>query len=309
MRLITFTAANAAPRIGVRVGHRILDIEAASRVDGEPLPSTMRALLAQGRGALSRVQALAKAAQSQAGRYSGTMFEERAIRYLAPVPDPDKFLCVGKNYRAHLEELKKNDLIKEMPEEVTGFVKLNSSLTGHEAKIVKPADVKHLDYEPELVFVIGRRALGVTSDDDPWDYIAGVTVLNDLTDRDMQKREVASGSRFWTSKNAPGFGPVGPEIVTIDEIRDPYDLWMVCTVNGEERMRVNTRDQIWKIDDILEHFSRTIPLEPGDCFSTGAPGGVAVGKPNAEALFLQPGDVVECSIDGITTLRNTIVAP
>jgi 5-carboxymethyl-2-hydroxymuconate isomerase/acylpyruvate hydrolase len=216
---------------------------------------------------------------------------------------------VGKNYRAHLEELKKNDLIKEMPEEVTGFVKLHSSLTGHDAKIVKPAAVKHLDYEPELVFVIGKRALGVTRDDDPWEYVAGVTVLNDLTDRDMQKREVASGSRFWTAKNAPGFGPVGPEIVTLDEIPDPYDLWMVCTVNGEERMRVNTREQIWKMNDILEHFSRTIPLEPGDCFATGAPGGVAAGKPNAESLYLKPGDVVECSIDGITTLRNTIVAP
>ncbi|HUR60462.1 MAG TPA: fumarylacetoacetate hydrolase family protein [Opitutaceae bacterium] len=309
MRLVTFTTATTAPRIGVRVGHRVLDIEAASRVDGEPLPSSMKALLREGRGKLSRVQALAKAAQSQAGRFSGAMFEERAIRFLPPVPDPDKFMCVGKNYRAHLEELKKHDLIKEMPEEVTGFVKLNSSLVGHEAKIVKPAAVAHLDYEPELVFVIGRRALGVSPDDDPWDYVAGVTVLNDLTDRDMQKREVASGSRFWTSKNAPGFGPVGPEIVTIDEIADPYDLWMTCSVNGEERMRVNTRDQIWKMNDILAHFSRTIPLEPGDMFSTGAPGGVAVGRPNAESLYLQPGDVVECSIEGITTLRNTIVAP
>jgi 2-keto-4-pentenoate hydratase/2-oxohepta-3-ene-1,7-dioic acid hydratase in catechol pathway len=309
MRLVTFTSATTTPRIGVRVGHRVLDIEAASRVDGEPLPSSMKALLREGRGKLSRVQALAKAAQSQAGRFSGAMFEERAIRFLPPVPDPDKFLCVGKNYRAHLEELKKHDLIKEMPEEVTGFVKLNSSLVGHEAKIVKPAEVAHLDYEPELVFVIGRRALGVSPDDDPWDYVAGVTILNDLTDRDMQKREVASGSRFWTSKNAPGFGPVGPEIVTIDEIADPYDLWLTCSVNGEERMRVNTRDQIWKMNDILAHFSRTIPLEPGDMFSTGAPGGVAVGKPNAEDLFLKPGDVVECSIEGITTLRNTIVAP
>jgi 5-carboxymethyl-2-hydroxymuconate isomerase/acylpyruvate hydrolase len=309
MRLVTFTSAGSAPRVGVRVGHRVLDIEAGSRVNGEPLPSTMRALLREGRGAMSRVQALAKAAQSQAGRYSAAMFEERAIRFMPPVPDPDKFLCVGKNYRAHLDELKKHDLIKEMPEEVTGFVKLNSCLTGHDTKIVKPAAVARLDYEPELVFVIGKRALGVKSTDDPWDYVAGVTVMNDLTDRDMQKREVASGSRFWTSKNAPGFGPVGPEIVTLDEIADPYDLWMVCAVNGEERMRVNTRDQIWKMNDILEHFSRTIPLEPGDCFSTGAPGGVAVGKPNAEALFLKPGDVVECSIDGVTTLRNTIVAP
>jgi len=309
MRLVTFTSAGSAPRVGVRVGHRVLDIEAASRVNGEPLPSTMRSLLREGRGAMSRVQALAKAAQSRAGPYSGAMFEERAIRFLPPVPDPDKFLCVGKNYRAHLEELKKHDLIKEMPEEVTGFVKLTSCLTGHDTKVVKPAAVARLDYEPELVFVIGKRALGVKKTDDPWDYVAGVTVLNDLTDRDMQKREVASGSRFWTSKNAPGFGPVGPEIVTLDEIADPYDLWMVCTVNGEERMRVNTRDQIWRMNDILEHFSRTIPLEPGDCFSTGAPGGVAVGKANAEALFLKPGDVVECSIDGVTTLRNTIVAP
>jgi 2-keto-4-pentenoate hydratase/2-oxohepta-3-ene-1,7-dioic acid hydratase in catechol pathway len=310
MRLVTFTTANGSPRIGVRVGHRVLDIEAASRVDGEPLPSSMKALLREGRGKLSRVQALAKAAQAQAGRFAGAMFEERAIRFLPPVPDLDKFLCVGKNYRAHLEELKKNDLIKEIPGEVTGFVKLNSCLTGHDTKVVKPAAVKHLDYEPELVFVVGKRVLGFDPvDDDPWDYIVGVTVLNDLTDRDMQKREVASGSRFWTSKNAPGFGPVGPEIVTLDEVGDPYDLWMVCTVNGEERMRVNTRDQIWKMGDILAHFSRTIPLEPGDMFATGAPGGVAVGKANAEALYLQPGDVVECSIEGITTLRNTIVAP
>ena len=133
--------------------------------------------------------------------------------------------------------------------------------------------------------------------------------INDLTDRDAQKREVASGSRFWTGKNIPGFGPLGPEIVTMDEIPDPYDLWMVCTVNGEQRMRVNTRDQIWKLPDILEHFSRHIPIEPGDMFSTGAPGGVAVGKANAAELFLKPGDVVECSIEGFATLRTHIVAP
>lgn len=310
MRLVTYSPLpNGTPRAGVRVGHRILDIEAGSRVDGEPLPSSMKALLKEGRGALSRVRALAKAAQSNAGRFAAAMHEEGAIRFLPPVPDPDKFLCVGKNYKSHLEELKKNDLIKEMPEEVTGFVKLASCLVGHNAKVVKPAAVAHLDYEPELVFVIGRHALGVTQDDDAMDYIAGVTLLNDLTDRDMQKREVASGSRFWTSKNAQGFGPLGPEIVTLDEIADPYDLWITCAVNGEERMRVNTREQIWKMNDILEHFSRTIPLEPGDMFSTGAPGGVAVGMPNAEDLFLKHGDVVDCSIEGITTLRTTIVAP
>ena len=310
MRLVTYSAGAQPARSGVRVGHRVLDIEGASRVQGEPLPSSIKGLLQMGRGALARVQGFVKAAQTGAGRFSSAMHEERAVRFLPPIPDPDKFICVGKNYRAHLEELKKHDLIKEMPGEVTGFVKVNSSLVGHDARVVKPAEVERLDYEPELVFVIGKRAQGVkANDEDAFDYVVGVTILNDLTDRDMQKREVASGSRFWTSKNAAGFGPLGPEIVTMDEIADPYDLWMVCVVNGEERMRVNTRDQIWKLPQILEHFSRTMAIEPGDMFSTGAPGGVAVGKPNAESLFLKPGDVVECSIEGLTTLRTTIIAP
>jgi 5-carboxymethyl-2-hydroxymuconate isomerase/acylpyruvate hydrolase len=93
----------------------------------------------------------------------------------------------------------------------------------------------------------------------------------------------------------------------MDEIPDPYNLWMTCSVNGEERMRVNTSDQIWKLPDIVEHFSQYIPIEAGDMFSTGAPGGVAVGKPNAAALFLKPGDVVECAIEGIATLSTKIV--
>jgi 5-carboxymethyl-2-hydroxymuconate isomerase/acylpyruvate hydrolase len=232
--------------------------------------------------------------------------DARSIRHHPPVPDAEKFLCVGKNYKTHLAELRANDLLTETPQEPTAFVKLNSSLVGHDAKVARPQGITRLDYEPELVFVIGKRALGVKRAD-AFSHVVGVTILNDLTDRDAQKREVASGSRFWTGKNIPGFGPLGPEIVTMDEIRDPYDLWMSCSVNGELRMRVNTADQIWKLPDILEHFTRYIPFQPGDMFSTGAPGGVAVGKKNADALFLKPGDVVECSIEGITTLRTHIV--
>jgi 5-carboxymethyl-2-hydroxymuconate isomerase/acylpyruvate hydrolase len=257
---------------------------------------------------MQRVQALADAAQAGDARFAQAWVAESEIRYLPPIPDADKFLCVGKNYRQHLEELKRTNLIREIPEEPTSFIKLNSCLAGHKEQVVIPDGVVRLDYEPELVFVIGKRALGVKKAD-AFDYVAGVTILNDLTCRDLQQREVASGSRFWTAKNIPGFGPLGPEMITLDEIRDPYDLWMTCSVNGEERMRVNTRDQIWKLPDIIEHFSRFIPIEPGDMFSTGAPGGVAVGKPNAAALFLKPGDVVECAIDGIMSLSTTIIAP
>jgi 5-carboxymethyl-2-hydroxymuconate isomerase/acylpyruvate hydrolase len=286
MRLLTFCRNdNPAPHVGVRQGTRVVDLG----------PGRMKDLLAAGPAALER-----------AGKSSGPVLDERAIRYLPPIPDADKFLCVGKNYRQHLAELRANDLLTETPQEPTAFVKLNSCLVGHDAKVARPQGITRLDYEPELVFVIGKRALGAKAAE-AFDYVAGVTILNDLTDRDAQKREVASGSRFWTGKNIPGFGPLGPELVTMDEIKDPYDLWMTCAVNGEERMRVNTRDQIWKLPVILEHFSRYIPIEPGDMFSTGAPGGVAVGKPNAAELFLKPGDVVECSIDGIATLRTYII--
>ncbi len=291
MRLITFSLKDPpAPRLGVRRGKKILDLG----------PGRMRDLLAGGAAALERIRALDFSKHS--------ILEEAQIRYLPPIPDAEKFLCVGKNYRQHLEELRRNDLLTETPQEPTAFVKLNSCLTGHETRVTRPEGIVRLDYEPELVFVIGKRALGVKKKD-AFDYVAGITILNDLTCRDLQKREVASGSRFWTGKNIPGFGPLGPEMITLDEIADPYDLWMTCTVNGQLRMRVNTRDQIWKMGDILEHFSRFIPIEPGDMFSTGAPGGVAVGKANARDLFLKPGDVVECAIDGITTLRTYIVAP
>ena len=313
MRLITFTPKNSSgvcpyARIGVRLERQVLDLSKAVPAGEAPLPASMKALLAAGPAALARVRALASAARAEPQRFQAAMLAVDDISYLPVIPDANKFLCVGKNYRTHLEELKRTDLIKEIPQEPSGFIKTNDCLSGHEAKVARPATVVHLDYEPELVFVIGKRAFGAKKAD-AFDHVVGVTILNDLTCRDTQKREVASGSRFWTSKNAPGFGPLGPEIVTMDEIADPYDLWMSCSVNGEERMRVNTSDQIWKLPDIIEHFSRLLVIEPGDMFSTGAPGGVAVGKPNAEALYLKPGDVIECAIEGITTLRTHIVAP
>ncbi len=308
MRLITFTRAGSShPEIGARLpnpsGDQILPFtDVAKKLAITDFPADMKSFLRAG----SKVMEQAKAWVATATDYASLFISPKTITYLPPITDAQKFLCVGKNYRTHLEELKRTNLIKEIPQEPTSFIKLNSCLSGHEAKVVRPKGITRLDYEPELVFVIGKRALGAKKAE-AMDYVAGVTILNDLTCRDLQLREVASGSRFWTGKNIPGFGPLGPEIVTIDEIPDVYDLWMTCSVNGQERMRVNTVDQIWKISDILEHFSRFIPIEAGDMFSTGAPGGVAVGKENAEDLYLKPGDVVECSIDGITTLRTTII--
>ena len=307
MRLLTFTRNGSGPLIGIRTDEKILAINEAAKIAGESnLPTSMKDLLAAGSEGMSRVRQLNSKALSDVSQFKNAWYDKASIAYLPPIIDADKFLCVGKNYRKHLEELQRTALIKEIPQEPTGFIKLNSCLVGHQAKVKKPEGIVRLDYEPELVFVIGKRALGVKKAD-AFDYVVGVTILNDLTCRDLQQREVASGSRFWTAKNIPGFGPLGPEIITMDEIPDPYNLWMTCSVNGEERMRVNTSDQIWKLPDIIEHFSQYIPIEPGDMFSTGAPGGVAVGKPNAAELFLKPGDVVECAIEGVASLSTSIV--
>jgi 2-keto-4-pentenoate hydratase/2-oxohepta-3-ene-1,7-dioic acid hydratase in catechol pathway len=299
MRLGTFVskASPGQPRVGVLLGERVLDVGLGS--------ITMKQFLALGDAGLERARRLMDEARS--GKHGAALHSLQAVRLLPPVPDADKFLCVGKNYRSHLAELERTDLIRERPQEPTGFIKLNSCLVGQDAEVERPPSVAHLDYEPELVFVLGKPAFRAGRDN-ALDYVAGITLLNDLTCRDTQKREVASGSRFWTAKNAPGFGPLGPWIVTMDEVGDPYDIWVTCGVNGEQRMRVNTRDQIWKLPDIIEHFSRLLPLSPGDMFSTGAPGGVAVGKPNAAELFLKPGDIVECAFERpAMVLRTRII--
>lgn len=309
MRLATYFLRSEGathPRLGVFDQGQMIDIARLGKAAGRALPATMKELLEKGAHGLEEVRALVASTDKTKAE---TAHPLEAIGFLPPIADAHKFLCVGKNYRTHLLELQRTDLIKELPTEPTGFIKLNDCLTGHDSAVERPPSVNHLDYEPELVFVIGKPAYQVTAAD-AFSYVAGITILNDLTCRDTQKREVASGSRFWTAKNAPGFGPLGPYIITMDEVRDPYDIWVTCSVNGEQRMRVNTSDQIWKLPQIIEHFSRLVPLMPGDMFSTGAPGGVAVGKPNAEELFLKPGDVVECAFEEPPmVLRTHIVAP
>lgn len=259
MRLLTYNSAPAGPsRTGVRVGHRVLDIESASRVDGQPLPASMKALLAQGRGALSRVQALAKAAQSSAGRFSAAMVEERAIRFLPPLADAGRFVGVEDNYgprsgaKARIADLDR------------------SRLVGHNAKSAARADDVPC---AQLVYVIGRP----------------------LKDSDA---EHAFESAWGATLLGPA-GALGPEIVTLDEIPHLDDLWITCAVNGAEVLRFNTHAQAWKPEEILAQLSRNGGLEPGDLVATGAP---------AAGMAFGPGDTVECSIEGITTLRVVIGA-
>jgi 2-keto-4-pentenoate hydratase/2-oxohepta-3-ene-1,7-dioic acid hydratase in catechol pathway len=305
MKLATFIdpARVDGPRLGIVRSRGMVDVVTMAHALDRPVPAaSVKTALSSGPATI-----VALAEISEAAKRRGTVLPMNQLRLLPPILDPSKFLCVGKNSRQHREELVANNMLKEVPNEPTGFVKLLSTLCGQDAEIVRPAGITTLDYEPELVFVIGKRAFGVAKAN-ALAHVAGITLFNDVTAREIQQREVNSGTRFWTAKNMPNFSPIGPFVATLDEVADVDDLWITCDVNGGRRLRENTSQFIYKIADVIEHFSRYMPLEAGDLIAMGAPRGVAMGQPNAAELYLKPGDRMEIAIEGLMSLRNTIVA-
>jgi acylpyruvate hydrolase len=304
MRLATFADQSARPRFGILRGDQVVDVEAAANALHRAVPATtVKIALTSGAQTIAALEDLAGAAER-----ANLLCPIAGLKFLPPIPDPSKIFCVGKNNKKHREELAANKMLTEVPNEPTGFIKLVSTMSGDGDEVVKPDDITTLDYEPELCYVVGKRAHRV-SKADAMDYISGFTLTNDVSAREIQQREVASGSRFWTAKNMPGFAPVGPFILTMDEVTDTDDLWVTCAVNGKRRLRSNTGDYLYKISDVLEHFSRYVVFEPGDLIAMGAPSGVAVGQPNAAELYLQPGDDMVISFEGLMSLRTRIVAP
>ena len=304
MRLARFTDTFSEPRFGIVRGEQMVDVVFAANALHRPVPATsVKAALTSGPETVDALQALVDKAQQE-----GLLRPAADVKFLPPIPDPSKFFCVGKNNKKHREELKANKMLTEMPNEPTGFIKLVDTMSGDGDEVVRPDGITTLDYEPELCYVVGKRAHGVKKAD-AMDYIAGFTLMNDVSARQIQQREVASGSRFWTAKNMPGFAPVGPYILTMDEVADTENLWVTCHVNGELRLRSNTGDYLYKIADVLEHFSRYVVFEPGDLIAMGAPSGVAVGQPNPAELYLKPGDEMVISFEGLMSLRTRIVAP
>lgn len=305
MKLATFSdaAQSTGPRLGIIRASGLVDVQAAAQALNRPVPAaSVKSALSTGPQTLAALGELAAAAEK-----AGHIRPLDSVRLLPPISDPSKFFCVGKNSRAHREELIANKMMQEIPNEPTGFIKLVDTMVGQDVEVVRPNDISTLDYEPELVFVVSKRAHRV-SKANALDHIGGITLTNDISAREIQKREVAAGTRFWTAKNMPGFGPTGPFVATLDEVKDVDDLWITCDVNGGRRLRESTSQYIYKIADVIEHFSRYVVFEPGDLIAMGAPKGVAVGQPNAAELYLRPGDNMEIAIEGLMTLRTKIVA-
>lgn len=224
--------------------------------------------------------------------------KEGEYRYESAVGKPEKIICLGHNYRAHVNELK-----EKLPEFPILFSKYNNSLAGHGENIPLPDGSKQVDYEGELGIIIGKTASNV-SEEDALDYVFGYFVANDVSARDLQFRT----QQWLIGKTCEKFFPTGPYLVTADEIKDPQSLSIKTTVNGEVRQRSNTSQMIFSCRKIIHYVSKYMTLKPGDVISTGTPEGVIVGYPEDKRVWLKDGDVVEVEIEKIGKLRNKFVS-
>ena len=244
------------------------------------------------------------------GRSKGSMdrLPLAAIRIGPPITRPSKFIAAGRNYGAHLRESQARWAARGRKVEgatfPTAFVKFPSAIIATDESIVIPAKVEAVDYEIELVVVIGQAAHDVPLDA-ALDYVAGYTICNDIGARHIQKQEMEQQIGLVLSKNFRSFAPLGPWIVTADEIPDPQTLSLKLTVNDGVRQEANTKDMIFNVAALVSYWSR-LGLAPGDMISTGTPSGVALAMPEPEKYYLKPGDVVEASIERIGTLRNVV---
>jgi acylpyruvate hydrolase len=290
MRLVTFVQGGGEPRVGalrsVDGRQTVVDLHSAD----SRLPAEMIALLRGGDEALDR----ARHALSQASAGAGIGLAEVTLK--APVLHPSKIMCIGLNYRDHAAEGG-----AQVPDYPTVFAKYPNCLVGSGEAVVLPRISNQVDYEGELAVVIGRRAREV-SEADALQYVAGYAPFNDVSARDFQQRV----SQWTTGKSFDTFAPMGPALVTRDEVPDPQALNLRVSIGGDVLQSSNTVHMIFPVAHLIAYLSAAMTLEPGDIIATGTPSGV--GGARKPPRFLQPGEVVRVEIEGLGTLESPLVA-
>jgi 2-keto-4-pentenoate hydratase/2-oxohepta-3-ene-1,7-dioic acid hydratase in catechol pathway len=283
MRLATLQTS-LGPRVCGLYDNRWIDLRA---VDSE-LPPTLRTMLAGGSNTLKRA---AVALERSTPRH-----EIESPRFLPPIVHPRKVICIGLNYRDHAIESGAS-----IPTEPVVFNKFPSALIGHEGTIELPAESREVDYEAELVVVIGTRGRRI-SRAAALDHVAGFAVGHDVSARDWQLRK--PGGQWLAGKTFDTFAPVGPALVTSDEIADPHALGIRLRLNGQVMQESTTHQLIFPVDELISYLSKIVTLEPGDLIFTGTPPGVGMAR--KPPVWLKSGDTVEVEIDGVGLLRNTV---
>ncbi len=285
MKYVTF-AGEDTPRPGLVVGETVIDLSS--------IAPDLLALIQMGSEGQSAAAALAT---------SPSALALDDVRLLAPVPNPPRnVMCLGRNYAEHAREsFEARGEKVVMSAYPVIFTKATTAINGPYDDVAIDAAVSpEMDYEAELAFVIGRPGKNI-SRDDAFDHIFGYMVLNDVTARDLQHQH----KQFFKGKSLDGCCPTGPWLVTPDEIDDIDQLRVTCRVNDELRQDGNTREMIFDIPEIIHQLSRGMTLLPGDIIATGTPSGVGFAR--KPPVFLAPGDVVECTVENVGTIRNRIV--
>ncbi len=313
MRLVTYQHERQS-RVGAQLEGQIVDLNRAyqallnhsSNIDelavaDVRVPADMIGLLRGGEISLRAAREAAAFVREQltAGDNSpgleGIVYAMERISLLPPVLHPSKVICLGLNYRDHAAEAG-----MAVPEYPVLFHKVAGSLIGHNQPIVVPRISSKIDYEGELAIIIGRRGKYI-AEDEALSYVAGYTVANDVSARDLQFRT----SQWTTGKMLDTFGPLGPALVTRDEVADPNALSIKTTLNGQVMQDGNTADMIFRVPFIVSYISEIVTLEPGDVILTGTPPGI--GNTRTPQVFMKPGDTITVEIEGLGKLTNPLV--
>lgn len=283
MRLLTFRDPSGLPQPGVLIQDHVISLQGAGFPD-------LISVLAGGAGALAKIENWIYQPPAE------TILPLATVTLLAPIPRPPKFICIGLNYRDHAIE---SGL--PIPEIPVVFSKFSNAVIGPGAPIVLPKNSTKPDYEAEMAFVIGKPGRHIPAE--KWhEHVAAYTMVNDVSARDFQM----ATSQWLMGKTFDTFAPMGPYLVTADEIADPHVLDIGLTINGEVLQNSNTRELIFRIPELVAHLSSVFTLESGDIVSTGTPPGVGFAR--KPPRFLRPGDDVVVHVQGLGELRNPVVA-
>ena len=312
MKLAMFRTGRET-RLGVLSGEKVIDLNGRYPFLRKQPPSPKKALpiqdmkgfLAQGSTAIRfarRVETLVKREMKGKRRVPpvvrGFVIDLNKVRLLPPISNPPKILCLARNYVSHAREVAGD---APLPQSLLVFMKPATAIIGPGDSVVVPPDCQKLDHEVELAVVIGKKGRYIPSEK-AMDHVAGYTIINDISDREYIVQKETQRVNWFFMKAQDTFAPLGPYLVLKDEIKDPHVLKLRLWVNGELRQDSTGEDMIFMIPEIISQISRFVTLEPGDIIATGTPTGTSF----STKQYLKAGDVVECEIEGIGRLKNSI---
>ena len=299
MKLLTYKTKETEPRLGFLHNNQVIDMEDFGDISNFPLPNDMLELIDMGFEIIAEITELV--AETPDNFFEEIAYELDEVTFLAPIEKPRKnIIGIGLNYTEHVAESARTlDTTGKLPQKPIIFSKPPTTVTATNTEIIKNTKLtEQLDWEVELAVVIGKKGKYVPKAE-AMDYVFGYTVINDISARDCRRE-----GQWIVSKGQDTFAPMGPILVTKDEIENPHNLNLSLKVNGVEKQNSNTKFLLFNINDLIEDLSIVFTLEPGDIIATGTPAGVGAGRNPQEWLY--DGDVVEATVEGIGTIVNTI---